>query len=270
MKLCLTFSPLYVKWVYANLKLGGSSMPIFKTLDVPDNVKHAIVSGISTAITNDIPDIISDYKLPTNNGIGQFRWNFIHRRVEENLGGRFQHSYVSRGPWKILILFESVLGFTFSIMSESNLSRLKMHLPDGIHYSEALLSKNVGYDVIHGQMCLERFKHQRSPSDVEKLRDTLLKDFVGIVKNHILILFDYMNHNITSSRAVLLTPEYNIAFEEDWSNYLQTPYIIGKSSIFEDMINDDTEPLVRFKQNVQLVSEESIVSLPTKLMTVNN
>jgi hypothetical protein len=93
-------------------------MPVFKSLGIPVDAKHAITNGIFMAITNDIPDLIQEHTLPTNNGIGLFRWNFIHKRLEENLGGWFQSSYVSRGPCKLLFLFEQKLGFTFSIMAE--------------------------------------------------------------------------------------------------------------------------------------------------------
>ena len=99
-------------------------MPIFNSLGISDDTKHAITNGIFTAITHDIPDLIQDHQLPTNNGIGLFRWNYIHKRVTENLGGRFQLKYAPRGPWKILLLYEQELGFTFSIMAEKNLSRL--------------------------------------------------------------------------------------------------------------------------------------------------
>jgi len=239
-------------------------MPVFKSLDISENAKHAISHGIFKAISQDIPEIISDYKLPTNNGVGQFRWNFIHKRVEENLGGRFQHSYVPRGPWKVLLLFEMELGFTFSIMSEHNLMRLQRHLPKNPHYLEALISKNVGYDVIQGQMRLVNYESSRSPSDVEKLRDVLLTDFAGIIKNHILILFDHYNNNITSIKAVLLTPQFDTAFEEDWGMYIKEPYIIGRESILNSMATEDLETFVSLKPKKNEELNEALISLPPK------
>jgi len=244
-------------------------MPIFRSLDIPDDTKHAITNGIFMAITHDIPDLILDHQLPTNNGIGQFRWNYIHKRVSENLGGRFQHKYASRGPWKLLLLYEQELGFTFSIMAEKNLSRLQERSSKGIHYLEPLISKNTGYDVIKGQMRLAGCEHQRNPSDVEKLRDALLSDFAGIIKNHILILFDYSFNKVVSARAILLTPHFDIAFDEDWSSYLKTPYVIGTASIVDDMIGDDSEPLVQLKPKKQIRTTDVLVSLPMEQEVVN-
>lgn len=238
-------------------------MPIFKTLDISNDSKHAITNGIFTAVTHDIPDLIQDHQLPTNNGIGLFRWNYIHKRVQDNLGGRFQLKYASRGAWKLLFLYEQELGFTFSIMAEKNLARLQERLPAGIHYLEALISKNTGYDVIQGQMRLEGCEHRRNPSDIEKLRDLLLSDFAGIMKNHILILFDYSFNRVISARAILLTPQFDIAFDENWSGYLESPYIIGKDSIIEDMTAEDSDMIVKLKP-IEEISKADLVSFPAE------
>jgi hypothetical protein len=238
-------------------------MLVFESLDISSDIKHAIVNAIFTAITHDIPELIHDHKLPTNNGVGQFRWNYIHKRMEENLGGRFQAKYVSRRLWKILVLFEQELGFTFSIMSEKNLAKLQKNLPINPHYIEALISKNTGYAPIQDEL-FEGHKHQRDPSEIEKLRDVLLTDFPGIIKNHILILFDYNFNQVISARAILLTPQFGVAFEENWSSYLNHPYAIEKASVAEVMIAEDSKPLVSLKQKKQEKSVDNLVSLPTK------
>ncbi|MDR2547525.1 MAG: DUF5986 family protein [Lachnospiraceae bacterium] len=244
-------------------------MPKFKSLDISNDAKHAITHGIFSAITHDIPDLIQEHGLPTAIGFGQARWNWIHKRVSENLEGRFQVHYAPRGAWKAMLLYENNLGFTFSIMSEKNFTILQKHLPKNVHYIESLISKNTGYDVIQGQMRLAGCDHHRNPSDVEKLRNMLLTDFAGIIKNHILILFDYNFNRVVSMRAILLTPQFDIAFDEDWSNFLKTPYIIGKTSFIEDMIDDDSEPIVCLKPKKQKESLDDLVSIPSESEIAN-
>jgi len=41
-------------------------------LNLPEEYKHAIVNGIFSAITQDIPSIIAENELPTDNGSGCF------------------------------------------------------------------------------------------------------------------------------------------------------------------------------------------------------
>lgn len=222
-------------------------MSMMKSINVPNDAKHAIANGIFTAITHDIPDRIRDDDLPTTVGVGQFRWNYIHKRVTQNLGGRFQVKYAPRCSWKILLLFEQAIGFTFSIMSEKNFIKLQERLPKGIHYLESLISKNTGFEAIEGQMRLEGCDFQRDASAISTLREKLLSDFTGIIKHHILILFDYDFKGVTSARAVLVNPNLEVAYSEDWSDFLKTPYVIGKASILEEMIIDDEEPLIKLK-----------------------
>ena len=244
-------------------------MPVFGSLDIHDDVRRAIASGIFTAITNDISEIIYEHSLPTSNGASLFRWNFINRNVSANLGGQFQTSYITRGPWKFLLLFEQTLGFTFSIMTEKNFARLQRRLPRGIHYLEALTSKNTGYDVVEGQMKLDFDESKRDPSAVEQLRDQLLNNVAGIVKNHILILFDYDFSRVVSARAVFPTPDFDIAYSKDWSNFLNKHYVINKTSIIKEMIADDAEPLVKLKPEMQERVADDIVLLPVELEAVN-
>ncbi|AFL99005.1 hypothetical protein Desde_0547 [Desulfitobacterium dehalogenans ATCC 51507] len=243
-------------------------MATFTSLNMEDDARHAIANGIFTAVTSDIPELVQDYNLPTSNGVGLFRWNFINKNISENLGGRFQLSYAKRGPWKFLLLFERNNGITFSIMTEKNLSKLQKRLPEGTHYLESLIASNTGYDIVEGQLSLEFEQTSRDSDAINKLREELLSEFAGIIKNHILILFDYDDSLVISARAVLLTPELGIAYSEDWSHLLNSPYIIGKTSIVEDMRDDDNEPLVRMKGQKETPSED-LVSISEKPETAN-
>lgn len=216
-----------------------------------------------------MPELIQEHNLPTANGGSLFRWNFINRNISQNLGGRFQTSYVKRGPWKFLILFEDQTGITFSIMTERNLGRLQRRLPSGIHYLESLVVPNAGYDIVEGQLSLDFGKESRDQTAIEKLRDELLSEFAGVIKNHILILFEYDYSRVLSARAVLLTPELGVAYTEDWSHFLNKPYIIGKASIAESLKDEDSEPLVQLKPQKEKLSSDDLVSLPVEADIVN-
>ena len=93
------------------------------------------------------------------------------------------------------------------------------------------------------------------------MRDDLLKDFTGIVTNHVLIVFNYNFSRVTSARAILITPEFGIAYSEDWSRYLDKQYIIGKTSLINELNYDEhNEPLVKLKETTTF---EDLVSIPT-------
>lgn len=110
-------------------------------------------------------------------------------------------------------------------------------------------------------MRLEFCEYQRDPSAIEQLQDRLLSDFAGIIKNHILILFDYNFSGVISVRAVLLTPQLDVAFDEDWSSYLKESYVIDKTSIIKEMISNDEESLVKLRPEKQKELADGLVSL---------
>lgn len=237
-------------------------MPKFTSLTLSDNDRHAITNGIFNAITHDMPDHIQEENLPTAVGASLFRWNYINRNVSHNLGGHFEICFSPRGPWKVMLLFEQALGFTFSIMSENNFAKLQKKLPEGIHYIEALISQNVRYDVIEGQLQIEGFERkERDSTLIEKLRNELLQ-FDGIINNHFLILFDYAFNKVLSVRVVLLTPQMEVAFSEDWSTYLEKPYYLQNSDVNAELLDDDDEPLVSLKEPENHPELDGIVALP--------
>lgn len=238
-------------------------MSVFESLNISDDVRNAIANGIFTAITNDIPEIIQEHNLTTSYGAAHFRWNFINRNVTTNLEGRFQTDVVKRGPFPVLLIYDESTGFTFSIMAERNLSKLQRRLPSGIHYLESLILKNTEYEMVEGQLSLDfPNKVERDQTAIENLRNQLLSNFTGIVKNHILIAFDYSFSRVTSAKAILLTPEFGVAFSEDWSAFLDKPYIVGKKSLLAEMTNDENEePLVRLKETKKEQQADELVSL---------
>lgn len=236
-------------------------MPRFIALNLSDNDRHAITNGVFKAITHDMPDHIQDENLPTAVGSSLFRWNYINRNISQNLGGHFEICFSPRGPWKVMLLFERDLGFTFSIMSEKNFAKLQKKRPDGIHYLEALISQNAQYDVIEGQLQIDGFERkERDAGLVEKLRDELMQ-FDGIIYNHFLILFDYAFNKVLSVRVVLLTRQMEVAFSEDWSTYLEKPYYFQNSDINAELFDND-EPLVSLKESDNYPDPDGLVTLP--------
>lgn len=220
----------------------------FQSLEIPEEYKHGIVQGIFNAITNDIPELISEHELPTANGSGLFRWNFINRNIKLNIIGEMQFSILKRGPWKFLLLYDAKTGFTFSVMTESNLIRLQKRRSEGIHYIEALSSVNIGYEPIEEQLRFPGCEVKRDEKMLEELREQLLSEFAGIIRNHILILFNCGYNIVTSARAVLLTPQLEIAYDENWSQYLSKPYY-HRNALIADIITDEDEPIVTLKNH---------------------
>lgn len=229
-----------------------------KAIPITDDQRAFIANGIYRAVSLDMPDVISDNGLPTAIGSGLFRWNFINRNLSDSLGGDFETAIVPRGSFKVIILRDRESNFSFSAMTEANFRKIQQKKNDRIHYLEALISKNKSRTPMDAQMTLFGDYRVRDMSLLFYLRDRLLSHFTGIVEEHILILFDYNCAGVTSARAVLLTPEMEIAYSEDWTRFLRTT-VVPKGSLLEDIL-DDNEVLAALKP--EFVAENTPVVKP--------
>jgi hypothetical protein len=236
-------------------------MSKFTELNLSNDDRHAITNGIFKAISQDMPDLINDEQLPTAIAAPLFRHNFIIRNVQNNLGGNFDSKIIPRGPFQVLLLFEKDIGFTFSIMSEANFERLRKRLPDNPHYIEAFVFNNTGYEEIEGQMFFEDSRPERDKMVIENLRNKIMQ-FDGIIKNHIVVLFSSTFNKVTSIRIVLPTPQLGIAYSEDWSSFMETPFFSKTSILNTDLINEDEEFLVKLKGTDNDPDPDGLAELP--------
>ena len=207
-------------------------------IPISDNQKAFVANGIYRAITVDIPEIIADYNLSTSLGSGQFRWNFIIRNLSENLIGDFESCVRPRGAWKILLLRDKNTNLSFSIMSEANFRRVQCTPKDKLHYLRALVLNNENYGFPMQQTF---FSPESKCDDVDalcNLRNQLLGNFTGMVEEHVLVLFDSNFSGVISARAVLLTPELEIAVSEDWTKFLRST-AIPQDTLLSELLTDD-------------------------------
>ena len=214
-------------------------------IPITEHQKIFIANGVFRAVTLDMPEVIEENKLTTSLGSGQFRWNFIIRNLSESFEANFEAITPPRGPWRVLLLRDLVSNLSFSIMSERNFRKLRRSSSDRIHYLEALISENEKRESLEQQICMNEFQKVREKNILSSIRTQLLSTFSGIVTEHVLVLFDYDFSVITSMRAVLLTPEMEIAVSEDWAKYLKSTFV-PDVSILSSLFDDD-EPIVKLK-----------------------
>lgn len=225
------------------------------SIPLTESQKIFVANGVFRAITLDMADVIEDNNLKTSLGGGQFRWNFIIRNLSDSFAANFETITPSRGCWKILLLRDLVSNLSLSIMSERNFRNLRRKTSDRLHYLSALISENKDRESIEHQLSLDGFRVTPNKNTLSEIRVQLLSAFSGMVTEHILVLFDYDYTGVTSMRAVLLTPNMEIAVSEDWAKYLKSTFIPDVSQ-FSSLLDDD-EPIVKLKPEYDsIIAEE--------------
>lgn len=214
-------------------------------IPITEHQKTFVANGVFRAITLDMPEVIEENSLKTSLGSGQFRWNFIIRNLSDSFEANFEAITPPRGCWRILLLRDLISNLSFSIMSERNFRKLRRTPSDRAHYLTALISENQERASVEHQFCLDGFRVTQDKNVLSDIRTQLLSSFSGIVTEHVLVLFDYDFTGVTSMRAVLLTPDMEIAVCEDWTKYLKSTFI-PDTSLLSSLFDDD-EPIVKLR-----------------------
>lgn len=199
-------------------------MESFFSLNLDNNDKALFVYSVRNAIENEMFDLELENRLPSTNGEGQYRWNYINRDLMELLGSTLSISIRRRRGWQLAIITDESTGFSFSLMSSKNLKALQKKLPSNIHYLEALLHNNSAFAPPSQQLSFLSQDSQRDKSLVEKIRRELLGDFGQ--KYHLLIVFDCDHRIVTQVKLLLLDDKLQLVYQEDWSKHLKEPLII--------------------------------------------
>lgn len=226
---------------------------------ITDREAAFMANGIYRAITHDMKDIISEYALPTSIGAGLFRYNYIYKNLTSEFGGRFDWSFHRIGFWTLLILHDKVSNLTFSVMSENTLKRLLQHQSEKPRHIEALVSKNKMREPASRQLALFDIEYEKDADELESLRQKLLLGFDGVIGEHVLIVFDSNYAGAISCRAVLLTPDLEIGYSEDWSKHLKE-YVVPEATVLASLLEPDEDlPLATLKSELFEDLEESFL-----------
>lgn len=234
-----------------------------RSIPIEEENIRILVDGICRAISQDMPEIIYENQLPTSVGSGLFQYNFVYRNLLNKIDNSdFEFSLQRRGSWWFIILYDRVSGFTFTIMSEQNLTRLQNDKKLQGHYLQALVLYNERRQPQCKQLTL--FDVEKKPNFLYllNLREQLLSGFTNPVGEHVLVLFDAFKSEIIFIRAALLTPELEIAIDDNWSEYISETYFVNESLVaLVNNVEPEDEPLAKLKKDVEEEERDTSVTL---------
>lgn len=214
-------------------------------------IAHAIVNGLQMALENVMPDIMSDYNLPTRNGYGQFRWNPIITQVQDKCQhlGWVETGICTRGAWKLPVLFHLKSGYIFTLMTEDTFRDVQRRKDKGKHYLSGASSLNLNVKPQYEQLELNLPGVAANAQKwVAKSREQLaqaIRTDVGEIQGHILVLFDDDSDKLLTVRAVRLTPSLEISTEEEnWSQFIGKPFSANQRVEPQQTIDDEEDLVV--------------------------
>ncbi len=182
-----------------------------------DKLAKALVKCVEDAVGDEIKEDIIRSKIRVTNSIHSRTWDYIYTSVLNQLENEECVVVVSNsGPWEMAIIYDSTTGNVITLMREQRFRTLQRNQRkrSKLHYldcfaralNEQLRAENEQLSLLEEQ-----------PSDLEKARQRvsqLLNDLAGkadVVNHHVLVLFDTYGYQLVSARAIMVTPNLDIA-----------------------------------------------------------
>lgn len=197
-------------------------------ISFPPEMIAKIVRCVESAVGDDIREDVQNSGLQTKNSVPFRIWDLLNRNLIKAL--EIEDCTVAdshRGPWEMLVIFEKSTRCILTFMREKRFAELRkhQHRREHMHYVD-MLAKQFNEDLLSDQQQLCFLPHTFADEDrLAELVQTLLQDLgseAEIVRHHVLVLFDTVGYQLTSIRAVMVTPSLDIAKngEQDWSQYI--------------------------------------------------
>ncbi len=208
---------------------------------VSSKLAKEMVRCVEDAVGDGIREDVQSRGLQTRNSVPSRIWDLLNTNLIETL--KIQECTVTkthRGPWEMLVIFEKTTQCIFTFMREKRFAELrkKQKKRAHMHYVD-MLARQFNSNLIATPSQLRLFPHTFSDEDrLVELIHALLADLKGdieVVRNHVLVLFDTEGYQLMHIRAVMVTPDLEIAegSEQDWSAYIST----HESVIVEKVVN---------------------------------
>lgn len=210
------------------------------TISFPEKTIKTIVSCIEEAVGDRILEDIRKNSLKTTNSVPSRIWDYINTGLIEELNVENCSTVRSfRGPWQMAIVYEKTTNCIITFMRESRFHQLKKAQShrNRMHYVDFLAKQfNDRLKDPHQQLTLlpsHTFSDEDRLAELVQQLLTDLVDDVSVVRNHVMVLFESFDFQLTSVRAVMVTPNLEIAdgCDVNWSQF-----ICGNSVIVEQVV----------------------------------
>lgn len=210
---------------------------------ISEELAEKLVRCVEDAVGDGIREDIQKNDLQTKNSVPARIWDLMNTNIIKTLETQdCTIAKAHRGPWEMLIVFEKTTQCIFTLMREKRFTEIRKYQRKRVHMHYVdMLAKQFNNELIAEQKQLSLFPHAFADEErLAELVQILLSDLKGdieVVRNHVLILFDTEGYQLKHIRAIMVTPDLEIAAgsEQDWSAYIST----HESVIVEKVANPD-------------------------------
>lgn len=227
-------------------------------ISISPELIEKMVRCIADAVGDDIREDFQRSNLKTNNSFYSRIWDLLNTNLLNSLETVACDPIITnRGPWDMVVVYENTSRCIFTLMREKRFAELQRRQRDRkrMHYID-MVTRYFNSDLLADQEQMSLFPHEFSDEDrLTELVGSFLRDLSGgvdIVHRHVLVLFNTDGFQLTSVRAVMITPSLEIAkgCEEDWSKYIS-----NEESLIVEKVENTTSPMNQPNRGLSLTAK---------------
>lgn len=204
---------------------------------VAQKMVHIINDAVGDKIKKDMHGLKTTNSKPTR------FWDILNTDLINSFASVDLMTYdTHRGPWQMIMIYEKSSGYLYTFMRESRYAELynQTNKRKNMHYLD-ILSRHLNADLIFPYHQETLFPNKFNDEDkLEKAVQSLihnLQEDGAELKKHVLVLFESIEYDLTSVRAVMIDTSLNIVKSQDWSQYIS-----AQESIISDNIISVNRP----------------------------
>lgn len=241
-----------------------------KTLSIPmvDNHKAVFIDAIRNANKKDIMEFRMERNIETFNSVHFLKWDFINTNMIRTLPtDQFQCVRVKRGPlWELVLIYDKETQYLYAAMQEKRFHQLSERLhKETVHYIDALSSINKDLKANASlnpakQIYLFETENNTWNEQIEYELKLMLHRLEGEVTRFVLVTFSTEKGEIVSVNAIMPTAELEIAYEENWNEFITADF----STAFEShgaAFEQEEEIFVGLREGVVSHQQDDLVQL---------
>ena len=214
-------------------------------ISIPSELAAKFVRCIENAVGDDIRADIQKSGLRTGNSVPSRIWDLLNTNICEMLPETDCEAFTAkRGFWDMLIVYEKSSQCIVTFMREERFKELHRKQKDRsqMHYID-IFARMFNGTLVPNMDQMSLLPHIFSDEDkLAERAQSILRDLKGgtdVVKHHVLVLFEASAFQLTSVRAVMITPSLDIAHgcEQNWSQYIS-----AAESVVADKVSSPSAP----------------------------
>jgi len=238
------------------------------SIPMADKYKTVIIDAIRNASKKDIMEFRIERKLETFNSVHFLKWDFINTNIIRTLStSQFQCEKIKRGPlWELVLIYDKETQYLYATMQEKRFHQLSERVyKETVHYIDALCSINNDLEAdeeLNPAKQLHLFESETDDwnAQVEYELKSMVHMLEGEVKRFILLTFSTDKGEITSVNAIMPNAELEIAYEENWNEFITADFSVAFES--QGAITEQEEEIfVGLREGVILHQQNELVQL---------